>query len=104
VQQSRNTNFPTMKALKLSYMLHKFKGKKFRELRYQFRELRYSTSKKISYVGNLNSPPPKKNLENTNQSHCRTKIEKINKRRISQSALGQKQFEQMSNGKNRLEK
>jgi hypothetical protein len=39
-----------------------------------------------------------------NQSHCRTKIEKINKRRISQSALGQKQFEQMSNGKNRLEK
>ena len=62
VQQSRNTNFPTMKALKLSYMLHKFKGKKFRELRYQFRELRYSTSKKISYVGNLNSPPPKKKL------------------------------------------
>ena len=27
-------------------------------------------------------------LENTNQSHYRTKIEKINKRRISQSALG----------------
>ena len=36
------------------------------------------------------------NLENTNQSHCRTKIEKINKRRISQSALGQKQFEQIN--------
>jgi hypothetical protein len=35
-------------------------------------------------------------LENTNQSHCRTKIEKINKRRISQSALGQKQFEQIN--------
>jgi hypothetical protein len=31
-------------------------------------------------------------LENTDQSHGRTKIEKINKRRISQSALGQKQF------------
>ena len=30
------------------------------------------------------------NLENTNQSHCRTKIEKINKWHISQSALGQK--------------
>ena len=29
-------------------------------------------------------------IEDTNQSHCRTKIEKINKRRISQSALGQK--------------
>ena len=43
-------------------------------------------------------------LENTSQSHCRTKIEKINKRHISQSALGQKQFEQMSNGKNRLVK
>jgi hypothetical protein len=35
-------------------------------------------------------------LENTNQSHCKTKIEKINKRRISQSALGQKQFEQIN--------
>jgi hypothetical protein len=35
-------------------------------------------------------------LENTNQSHCRTKIEKFNKRRISQSALGQKQFEQIN--------
>ena len=35
-------------------------------------------------------------LENTNQSHCRTKIEKINKRRISQSALGQKQFQQIN--------
>jgi hypothetical protein len=35
-------------------------------------------------------------LENTNQSHCRTKIEKINKRLISQSALGQKQFEQIN--------
>ena len=43
-------------------------------------------------------------LENTNQSHCRTKVEKINKRRISQSALGQKQFEQMWNGKNMYEK
>jgi hypothetical protein len=35
-------------------------------------------------------------LENTDQSHCRTKIEKINKRRISQSALGQKQFEHIN--------
>jgi hypothetical protein len=35
-------------------------------------------------------------LENTNQSHCRRKIEKINKRHISQSALGQKQFEQIN--------
>jgi hypothetical protein len=35
-------------------------------------------------------------LENTNQSHCGTKIEKINKRHISQSALGQKQFEQIN--------
>jgi hypothetical protein len=35
-------------------------------------------------------------LENTNQSHCRTQIEKINKRHISQSVLGPKQFEQVN--------
>jgi hypothetical protein len=34
--------------------------------------------------------------ENTNQSHCRTEIEKINKRRIGQSVLGKKQFEQIN--------